>query len=250
MVVLELMGRRLGTGEPLGRALPAAAAAGLSLGEYSALVFVGALEFEDALYVVCRRGEYMQEACDARDGTMASVLGLASGRVEEVVAGARGEGLEVGIANYNSPDQTVISGERKAVEEVMERLRAAGARRAVCLRVAGAYHSALMGEATRKLEPLLRELSIKEPRMPFIANYSGAEIRDPEEIRQGLVLQVESPVRWEQSIRTMHALGVTRCFEVGPGRVLNGLVRSTDRSLSVESIGGLEALDKLGVLPV
>jgi len=249
MATLELISERFGGGS-FGREIPAAASAGLSLGEYSALVFAGALEFEDALAVVGKRGEYMQAACDDREGTMASVLGMKAEEIEAVVEKCRGDGLDVGVANYNSPAQTVISGEVGAVNTCAEALKEAGARRVVILRVAGAYHSSLMRSATEKLEPMLADLRISSPRIPFYQNYSGTRVEDPEEIRRGLLLQVESSVRWDPSVRELVSAGVTSAVEIGPGTVLAGLVKNIDRNVPVQSLGTVEALDNLEALPV
>ncbi|MBN1442635.1 MAG: ACP S-malonyltransferase [Planctomycetes bacterium] len=248
MAALEVLRARRG-GERLGVPdLPAAATAGLSLGEYSALVFAGSLGFEDALRLVVRRGEAMQEACDEERGTMASILGKTAGEVEDVINEMRAEGLKVGIANYNSPGQTVISGGADAVDRAVERLKDRGARRVVELRVAGAYHSPLMASATRKMQPLLREVEISEPRIPFFGNFWGRQVSRPEEIREGLLRQIESPVRWEQCMGAMLALGIGRGLEVGPGRVLQGLAKNIDRSFDVIPAGTLEALDKSDVV--
>jgi [acyl-carrier-protein] S-malonyltransferase len=244
MAVLEVLGKDLSAGR-FAHGVPAQAAAGLSLGEYSALVFAGSLEFEDALRIVGLRGQLMQEACDASRGSMASIIGLQAGKVEDVVEKARSDGFQVGVANYNSPDQTVISGEVGAVDEAVKRLDAAGARRAIRLKVAGAYHSTLMAPATAKLEPHLRKLPIREPRVPFYSNVAGVEVRDPEEIRRNLIRQVESPVRWEQILRALLACGMTRALELGPGRVLAGLARSVSRDVEVFAAGTLDGLGKL-----
>jgi [acyl-carrier-protein] S-malonyltransferase len=245
MAALEVLAKVRAWDGRFCRGMPAAAAAGLSLGEYSALVFAGSLEFEEALRLVGRRGELMQEACDAARGTMASVLGLAAERVEEIVARARDDGLRVGVANYNSPGQTVISGEVEAVDETVRRLEAAGARRAVRLKVAGAYHSELMAPATRKLEPLLRAAAIRKPQAPFFANVAGARLEDPEEIRLGLIRQVESPVRWRQSVAAMLEAGVRAALEIGPGQVLRGLLRGMAREVEVSPAGTAADLGKL-----
>jgi [acyl-carrier-protein] S-malonyltransferase len=250
MAMLEALSERFGVEGACGTGVPAAAAAGLSLGEYSALVFVGAIAFEDALRIVGKRGELMQEACDQREGAMASVMGLKASAIEEVVEAAKADGLEIGISNYNSPAQTVISGAVEAVDTCIERLTAAGARRVIKLRVAGAYHSILMGSATEKMEPLLAELAISTPRIPFFANYSGARVVDPEEIRRGLLRQVENSVRWEPSVRAMIESGVKSGVEIGPGSVLGGLVKNIDRSVAVQPVGTVEALDKIEALPV
>jgi [acyl-carrier-protein] S-malonyltransferase len=234
MAILDLLAARHAPGMAFGRGLPAAAAAGLSLGEYSALVFVGSLEFEDALRIVGARGRFMQEACDVEPGTMMSVLGLAAEKLEEAVARARGIG-PVGIANYNSPGQLVISGAKAAVEAAAAAAKELGCRRAIPLRVAGAYHSPLMKPATAKLAPLIREAAIRAPRIPFYANVTGETVSDPEAIRDLLIRQVESPVRWEATMRRMAAAGVDRAVEVGPGRVLAGLAKAIDCGIAVVS---------------
>jgi [acyl-carrier-protein] S-malonyltransferase len=225
MAVLELLGRRWGAPGPFGRGIPAVATAGLSLGEYSALVFAGSLEFEDALRIVGLRGEFMQRACEAAGGGMAAVMGFAPDGVDSVVDEAKSEGMRVCVANYNSPEQTVISGEGVAVDEVVARLKARGARRVMPLNVVGAFHSPLMAPATRELEPHLRAVPLREPVVPFLSNVTGREARDPEEIREGLIRQVESSVRWTQSVEEILARGVDEILELGPGRVLQGLVR-------------------------
>lgn len=245
MAALEVYRRQLGSSEPFGLGLEAFGAAGLSLGEYSALVFAGALEFEDALRIVGLRGGFMQEACDAARGTMASVLGLPAERVESVVAEARVESLEVVVANYNSPDQTVVSGTIDAVDTLVPRLEAAGAKRVVKLKVAGAYHSPLMASATRKLAPHLATVPVREPRVPFYSNVRGDRVEDPEEIRRGLMAQVESSVRWGQILAALVARGVESAWEVGPGRVLAGLFRSVNRAVAVASLGTIADFAKL-----
>lgn len=250
MAVLEAMAERRGFEGSFGQGVGATAASGLSLGEYSALVFAGALEFEDALQVVGKRGEFMQEACDRSDGTMAAVVGMAASEIETVVAGTREDGFEIGVANYNSPAETVVSGASEGVAECSRRLEDAGARKVVALRVAGAYHSVLMESATRKLQPWLEELSISPPRLPFFGNYSGAGVEDPEEIREGLLRQIENPVRWEQCVRGVLGTGCSTALELGPGKVLRGHVRKIDPETVVESIGDVASLDNMDVVPV
>jgi len=234
MAILEVLSERSGRGGEFGRDLPAGAAAGLSLGEYSALVFAGCLRFEEALAIVGARGRFMQEACDREKGSMVSILGLPAARVEEAVARARPIG-PIGIANYNAPGQLVISGAAPAVEAAAAAAKELGARRAIPLRVAGAYHSPLMASATLRLEPLLKKAVIEPPRIPFFANVSGEEVRDPEGIRDFLIRQVESPVRWESIFRGIAARGITAAIEVGPGRVLAGLARNIDCGVTVVS---------------
>lgn len=253
MAVLQVLSKRWGIPGPLdgsfgGRDAWEAAArrgirpegfatAGLSLGEYSALVFSGSLAFEDAVRVVGLRGALMQEACEVSPGAMAAVIGFSADRVEAIVAEVQAEGEVVQVANYNSPTQTVISGEASAVDRAAERLRAAGARRVVRLNVAGAFHSRLMEPARRKLEPELRRVEIRAPRVPFYSNVLGGRVSDPEQIRDGLIRQVESPVRWSQIIATMFAQGIESAFELGPGRVLQGLVRATVPNAEVLPVG-------------
>ena len=242
MAALEVLGTRLGATGRFGEGIPAFAAAGLSLGEYSALVFVGSVAFEDALRIVGRRGEFMQEACDATEGGMSSVMGLSAESVEETVAALQAAGQRVAVANYNSPDQTVISGTTEGIEEASAKLTDAGAKRIRPLAVAGAYHSPLMASATSKLEPYLREVTIRPPRVPFYANVSGSRVEDPEEIRDGLLQQVESSVRWKSILGTLLEEGLTEAYEVGPGKVIRGLVRTMDRSVKVAPLGTAEDL--------
>lgn len=245
MAVLEVLGNQWGISRPFCGGMAAAGTAGLSLGEYSALVFAGSLEFEDALKIVGLRAEFMQEACETSRGTMASVIGLPAQKVEEIVSGTGAQGGAVGVANYNSPDQTVISGEIAAVDEAVERLQAAGARRVIRLKVAGAFHSPLMREATRKLEPFLREVSLRRPAVPFFSNVTGARVEDPEAIRQGLVDQIESPVRWTDIVEGLVRGGVTAALEVGPGSVLRGLVRKVRKNVEVLCVGTCTEVENL-----
>jgi [acyl-carrier-protein] S-malonyltransferase len=243
MALLEVLSERRGSGGSFGRDLPAAAAAGLSLGEYSALVFAGCLEFEAAVEIVGARGRCMQEACDASPGGMVSVLGLPAAKVEEAVARARPLG-PIGIANYNAPGQLVISGAQAALDAAAAAAKELGARRAIPLRVAGAYHSPLMASATAKLEPLLRKAEIRPPRVPFYSNAAGGEVRDPEAILDLLIRQVESPVRWEAIVRAI-AGGTDRAYEVGPGKVLAGLARNIDCGLTIVSAEDEESSRKV-----
>lgn len=251
MAVLDELGRRYHNrydsqvrAESFGRSLPTVAAAGLSLGEYSALVFAGSLEFEDALRIVVARGRFMQEACDETPGGMTSLMGLESHQVEEAVQQAGSHGA-VGISNYNSPVQTVISGEKEAVAEATRIAKDLGCRRAVELRVAGAYHSSLMASATKKLRPMLDEVSISAPRCPFYSNFTGARVEDPDQIREGLARQVECSVRWVEIVEAVKADGAEGGVEVGPGRVVAGLVKNIDRSLGVTSICEPESIESL-----
>ncbi len=204
----------------------ATATAGLSLGEYTALVFAGAIEFESALEIVVLRGRYMQEACEAHPSGMVSLLGINYEQAVKLVEACREAGV-IAVANVNSPKQIVVSGEPAALDLARERAPEYGARRAVPLRVAGAYHSPLMNLATQKLEPELDRLEIRSPRLRFVANVTAEETDDPEAIRAGLKRQVESSVLWEPTLQTLFGWGIDRFVELGPGKVIQGLIRQT-----------------------
>lgn len=216
-------------------ALTAMGTAGLSLGEYSALVFSGALTFEDALEVVVRRGEYMQEACDRTPSGMSSILGLDLKSVRDVVAEAGSIGI-ISVSNVNADNQIVVSGELAALEKASELAQARGARKVVPLKVAGAYHSPLMATATAKLLPYLERLAIREPSVPFYPNVTAEATRDPEVIRAGLIRQIESAVLWAPTLRALVAAGMKSAIEPGPGRVVAGLVKQVERRLPVHAV--------------
>lgn len=197
-------------------------AAGHSLGEFSALTACGALSFEDGLHLVSTRAAAMQKACEAYPSTMAAILGLEDAVIEEICA--RIPGVVV-PANYNSPGQIVISGEIEAVNAACEALKEAGARRALPLKVSGAFHSPLMESAREELAAGISAASFHAPVCPIYQNVTGAASSDPEIIRKNLLAQLTSPVRWTLSIRNMIADGATDFTEVGPGTVLTGLLR-------------------------
>ncbi|HLW48764.1 MAG TPA: ACP S-malonyltransferase [bacterium] len=203
-----------------------ACAAGLSLGEYTALVCAGAVTLEDAVRLVRRRGEYMQQACDGLDTMMASVVGLDAERVREVCAAHAHLGV-VEAANFNSPGQVVVGGETAAVRAVLDAARSAGARRAVPLAVSAPFHTRLMAPAAERLAADLERLPIRDASIPVVANVSAAPVRSADEIRRALLAQVASPVRWEESVRRMHADGVRIFAEFGPGTALSGMIRRT-----------------------
>lgn len=197
------------------------ATAGLSLGEWTALWLAEAVSFEDALCVLRSRGEFMQEACQARAGAMLSVIGLESAVLQTVAAQA---GVE--IANYNSPEQTVLSGALSGIEAAEKLAKAAGAKRAIRLNVAGAYHSSLMAPAAERLEKFIGEIPINPPRLPVISNVTGQpHSSSPAAVRQLMVRQVTSPVQWVASVLELRRRGIERYIECGPGRVLSGLVK-------------------------
>lgn len=222
--------------------------AGHSLGEYSALVVAGAIAFADAVRLVRLRGRYMQEAVPPGEGAMAAILGLRPGQVAEICRKA-GDGQIVGPANLNSPEQTVISGSAAAVKRAVEQASASGAKRAVMLAVSAPFHSELMRPAQQRLEDDLRKIQFGPLRIPLVTNVDASVITNGEEARSALVRQVTLPVRWEDSMRELMEEGVTTFVEVGPGRVLSGLLRQIERSVhsfNVEDSKSLQStLEKL-----
>ncbi len=209
--------------------------AGHSLGEYSALVAAGALSFADAIRLVRLRGELMQTAGEENPGTMAAIVGLDADTVTAVAAEASAAGA-VQPANFNSPGQIVISGSVSGVRTAMELAKARGAKLAKELVVSGAFHSPLMSSAKEKLKAALAAVEIRNAGIPVYANVTAAPVREAEEIRKLLVEQVTSPVRWEESLLNMSAAGATKFVEVGPGKVLQGLVKRTVSSAEISGI--------------
>ncbi len=205
--------------------------AGHSLGEFSALVSVGAMNFDDGLELVYRRALAMQEACEITPSTMAAVLGLEDQVVEEVCVSLSGI---VVPANYNCPGQLVISGETKAVEEACEVLKEKGARRALLLPVGGAFHSPLMDPAKKKLAEAIQKTPIASPSAPVYQNVTAKGETDKDIIKKNLIDQLTAPVKWTQSIQQMIADGADTFVEIGPGKVLTGLMRKIDRNVSAE----------------
>ena len=195
--------------------------AGHSLGEFSALVANGALSFEDGLKLVSQRALAMQKACEIKPSTMAAVLGLADNIVEEVCASI--DGIVV-AANYNCPGQLVISGETSAVEKACEAMKAAGAKRALLLPVGGAFHSPMMEPAREELAAAIEATTFSTPICPVYQNVTASAVSDPSEIKTNLIIQLTAPVKWTQSVQQMIADGATLFTEVGPGKVLAGLI--------------------------
>lgn len=206
--------------------------AGHSLGEFSALVANGALNFEDGLQLVSKRALAMQKACELEPSTMAAVLALADDVVEQVCRET--DGIVV-AANYNCPGQLVISGSTGAVTLACEKLKEAGARRALILPVGGAFHSPLMKPAEEELAAAIANVSFKQPICPVYQNVSTTAVTDPEEIKSNLVKQLTAPVKWTQSVEQMIADGATDFIEVGPGKVLQGLVTKINRDVNTAS---------------
>lgn len=206
--------------------------AGHSLGELSALVANGALTFEDGLKLVSQRALAMQKACEIQPSTMAAVLGLDNEVVEKVCQETAGI---VVAANYNCPGQIVISGEVEAINTACETLKEAGARRALVLPVGGAFHSPLMEPAREELAAAIENTIFNTPACPIYQNVTTTAVTDPSEIKKNLISQLTAPVKWTQSVQQMIADGATHFTEVGPGKVLQGLLRKIDRSVTSES---------------
>jgi [acyl-carrier-protein] S-malonyltransferase len=211
-----------------------AVTAGLSLGEYTALVFAGAMSFADGLRVVKRRGEAMQEASDATPSGMVSVLLLDLAKVESIRERASAAGY-LEIANYLCPGNLALSGEKAACEKAAE-IATAESGKAVPLAVAGAFHTRLMKPADDRLAEALASVAIQRPRIPVISNVDAQSHDDPETIRQNLVRQVVSPVRWEDCLRNMLSQEVNQFFEIGPGRVLRGTLKRIDRKADCQTV--------------
>ncbi|WP_298156232.1 ACP S-malonyltransferase [Flavobacterium sp.] len=207
--------------------------AGHSLGEFSALVANGTLSFEDGLKLVSQRALAMQKACEITPSTMAAVLGLEDKIVEDVCASIDGV---VVAANYNCPGQLVISGETTAVEKACEAMKAAGAKRALILPVGGAFHSPMMEPAREELAAAIEQTTFSTPICPVYQNVTAAAVSDPGEIKKNLIIQLTAPVRWTQSVQQMIKDGATLFTEIGPGKVLTGLVNKIDREAATQNI--------------
>ncbi len=218
--------------------------AGHSLGEYSALVAAGAISFPDALRLVRRRGQYMQQAVPEGVGAMAAVMGLAPEKLEDACRKAA-EGEIVSAANLNSPGQVVIAGHRGAVERAVELAKQAGARKAVLLQVSAPFHCALMQPAAERLAGDLDAVIVEDPKIPMINNVAAQEVTKAEDVREGLKEQVVNAVRWEDSMRALVERGVDRFIEVGCGKVLTGLLRNIDKSLDGAHVEDLASLEKV-----
>ena len=206
--------------------------AGHSLGEFSAMVAAGALSFESALKLVSARAQAMQKACEMEPSTMAAVLALPDEKVEEICSEVPGC---VAAANYNCPGQVVISGSVAAIDAACEKMLAAGAKRAMKLKVGGAFHSPLMEPARVELAEAIENTEFMQPRCPIYQNVDAKPHTDPAEIKANLIKQLTSPVRWTQSVKQMIADGATECVELGTGKVLQGLIRKIDRNVEAES---------------
>jgi [acyl-carrier-protein] S-malonyltransferase len=218
--------------------------AGLSLGEYSALVAAGALSYEDALPLVRKRGRYMNEAVPAGKGTMAAVLGLDAELLLACCEKASELGT-VGIANYNCPGQLVLSGEAAAVDKASELAKEAGAKRVVPLKVSGPFHSSLLKPAGEKLAEELGNVTIQNPDIPVITNVEAQPVKDAEAIKKLLIDQVSHSVRWEDCVRYMLSQGVDTFVEVGPGKALTGFMKKIDKTAAVYNVEDMASLEAL-----
>lgn len=208
--------------------------AGHSLGEFSALVANQTLSFEDALVLVSKRAQAMQKACEATPSTMAAVLGMDDSKVEEICASITDD--VVVAANYNCPGQLVISGSVTGINKAVELLKAAGAKRALVLPVGGAFHSPLMEPARVELEAAINATNFKQPVCPVYQNVTAAPVSNPDDIRRNLIAQLTAPVKWTQTVQRMTADGATQFIEVGPGKVLQGLVKKISPSVEAASV--------------
>ena len=221
------------------RGIHADVAAGLSLGEYCALAAAGVMSEEDAITTVRQRGIFMQEEVPAGEGAMAAILALDAAVIEEVTADIDG----VWIANYNCPGQIVISGKKAAVEEACEKLKAAGAKRAIMLNVSGPFHSGMLVGAGEKLGKVLENVEIHKPVIPYAANVTAQYVTEAEPVKDLLVKQVSSSVKWQQCVETMLADGVDTFIEIGPGKTLSGFMKKINRNVTVLNIEKMEDVE-------
>ncbi|AZB42906.1 [acyl-carrier-protein] S-malonyltransferase [Bacillus sp. FJAT-42376] len=216
--------------------------AGHSLGEYSALVASGVLSFEDAVLAVRRRGEFMNEAVPAGEGAMAAIMGMEAPTLREIAQTVTEEGHSVQLANLNCPGQIVISGTAKGVELASAKAKEAGAKRAIPLDVSGPFHSELMKPAANQLKSVLDNMELKDASIPVIANVTAQPEKEGGRIQELLIQQLYSPVRWEESVKTMIENGVDTFVEIGSGKVLSGLIKKIDRNVKTLSVSDMATL--------
>lgn len=220
----------------MGDKMEASMMAGHSLGEFSALVVAGALSFEDGLRLVAARANAMQKACEANPGMMAAIIGLPDEKVEEVCQEVSDGGKTVVPANYNCPGQLVISGENEGIMEACDKLKAAGAKRALPLKVGGAFHSPLMQPAKDELQAAIERTTFSDPKCPVYQNVDGKAHEDAADIKRNLIAQLTSPVRWTLSVQNMIAAGADDFTECGPGKALQGMIGRIDRDVNAHGI--------------
>lgn len=215
--------------------------AGLSLGEYCALVAAGVMSEEDAIKTVRQRGILMQEEVPVGEGAMAAILALDAGAIEEVTGPMEG----VWIANYNCPGQIVISGKKAAVEEACEKLKAAGAKRALMLNVSGPFHSGMLTGAGEKLGEVLQNVPVSDPKIPYVANVTAEYVTNGSQAKELLTKQVSSSVRWQQSVEAMIQDGVDTFIEIGPGKTLAGFMKKINKEVTTLNVEKLEDIEKV-----
>lgn len=215
--------------------------AGLSLGEYCALVAAGVMSEEDAIKTVRQRGILMQEEVPVGEGAMAAILALDAGAIEEVTGPMEG----VWIANYNCPGQIVISGKKAAVEEACEKLKAAGAKRALMLNVSGPFHSGMLTGAGEKLGEVLQNVPVSDPKIPYVANVTAEYVTNGSQVKELLTKQVSSSVRWQQSVEAMIQDGVDTFIEIGPGKTLAGFMKKINKEVTTLNVEKLEDIEKV-----
>lgn len=220
----------------MGDKMEASMIAGHSLGEFSALVVAGALSFEDGLRLVAARANAMQKACEANPGMMAAIIGLPDEKVEEVCQEVSDGGKTVVPANYNCPGQLVISGENEGIMEACDKLKAAGAKRALPLKVGGAFHSPLMQPAKDELQAAIERTTFSDPKCPVYQNVDGKAHEDAADIKRNLIAQLTSPVRWTLSVQNMIAAGADDFTECGPGKALQGMIGRIDRDVNAHGM--------------
>lgn len=223
------------------KGIKADVAAGLSLGEYAALAAAGVMKEEDLFSCVRKRGIYMQEAVPV-GGAMTAVLGLPNETVEKLCEETPGE---VSVANYNCPGQLVITGEKEAVDRAAEKMKEEGAKRCVPLKVSGPFHSPLLKGAGERLAEALEAIDIQSIQLPYLSNVTADYVEDPSVVKELLVKQVSSPVRWQQCVERMIADGVDTFIEIGPGKSLSGFMRRIDKNVTVKNVEHVEDLEKL-----
>ncbi|WP_042456298.1 ACP S-malonyltransferase [Neobacillus dielmonensis] len=216
-------------------------AAGHSLGEYTALAAAGALSFEDAVYLVRKRGEFMERAVPNGEGTMAAVLGMDRDKLSAITEEVTESGSTVALANLNCPGQIVISGTRQGVELAGSQAKESGAKRVLPLEVSGPFHSPLMKPAAEQLNSILNEITMEDAKLPVVVNVTAEPMTDAQTIKAKLIEQLYSPVLWEDSVRKMIALGVDTFIEIGPGKVLSGLIRKIDKSVKTYAVSDEES---------
>ena len=215
--------------------------AGLSLGEYTAIAVSGGMTDMDAISTVKKRGKFMQEAVPQGEGAMSAILGMTAEQVESVITNME----NVFVANYNCPNQTVITGKTEEVQSANEKLLSAGAKRAMLLNVSGPFHSPFLVDAGEKLREVLADISFTKLKIPYVTNVTGEYVSDISKTKELLVKQISSPVKWEQSVRNMINNGVDTFVEIGPGKTLAGFIRKIDRNVKCINISTIDDLDKL-----